>query len=624
MGPGYDVRDVLAGMVEHAPDAMFLLRLTRDSRLVYQSVNPAWERATGVRASDAVGRTPDDLFPPDVARHLNASRSRCIEQGEPMTIEEDVLFPGGERHWQTHLVPVTRDLVAGFARDISARKEIEDALRDAEERWRTLAQTAPIFIFTLDRQGRFLSLNRERRELNEDIVGASAIDCCEPEFRPEAERAIRSVFRRRGTKRLEVRAHGPGRPVSWFDCTLAPVVRGGKVTAAIGTAIDITRRKDAEHALVERERRFRALVENSWDGVTLVDAGGNILFTTPAMTRGLGYQPEEFVGLPATRFLHPDDAPRVLELLAALVATPGGRTTAKFRMRCKDGSWRWRECSGTNLLHEPSVRAIVVNFHDITDRQRWEDATRTLERGVSGVTGQAFFQSLVRHLSAILGMAYARVAEFPLPGRGRTVAVWQDGGPPDDHEFDVAGTPCERVITEGLYYVTRDVRRLFPGVPPLEALGAESYLGIPLRDSKGATIGFIALIDRKPLEDPSFAESLLRMVAPRVSAELERLHAEQELRANQQRLRAVIEQAPVILWTTDADMRITSTMGAGLVPLGIAPDATVGRRLDEIRRARTRRHRTPSVRAQWRQGYHRRDGVARAPLRVGGAALPRQ
>ncbi len=583
MGPGFDARGVPAEMFEHAPDAMFLLRARPDSRLVYQAVNPAWERATGLSAADALGHTPDDLFAPGIARQLASSGRRCLAQGSPITVEEDIDFPAGRRHWHTHLVPIGGDLLAGFARDIGARKEVEDALRDAEERWRTLAQSAPIYIFTLDRQGRFLSLNRGGRGLNaESIAGVKAVDFCEPEFKPAVERAIRAVFRRRRAKRSEVRARWPGRPVSWFDCSLAPLVRDGQVTAAIGAAIDITRRKSAEQAVAERERRFRALVENSWDGVVLLDAGGNILSATPATTRLLGYQPDEFVGLPAAHFMHPEDGARMMDLLATLASTPGARITTKRRMRRKDGAWLWFECASANLLEEPSVRAIVVNFRDITLRQRWEDAARALEQNVSGVTGRAFFESLVRHLSENLGVAHVRVVEFAAPGRAKTVAVWQDGQLAGDYEYDTRGTPCERVIAEGFCCVPQDVLRRFPDSTALADLGAESYLGIPLRDSQGAAIGFLAVIDRKPLQDPAFAESLLRMVATRVSAELERMNAERELRASRQRLCAVIEQAPVILWTTDNDMRVTSTMGAGLAALGVAPNATIGRRLDEI------------------------------------------
>ena len=413
-------------------------------------------------------------------------------------------------------------------------------------------------------------------------MGAPAVDFFEPEFRAAVERAIRTVFRRRRKIHFEARAGEPGHRACWYDFTLGPVVRGGKVTAAVGTAIDISKRKDAEQALAEREHRFRALLENSWDGVVLMDAGGNVLSTTPAMIRLLGYRMDEFVGHPAVTYMHPEDAARMPELLSTLVSTPDARITTKRRMRRKDGAWLWFECTSTNLLHEPAVRAIVVNYRDINDRQRWEEATRTLDEAVSGVTGQVFFQSLVRHLAEILGVAHTRVVEFVDSGRARTIAMWLDGQPIENYEYELRGTPCENITAKDVCCLPRDVRRRFPGVQQLQAMGAESYLAIPLRNSAGAGVGFIALVDCKPLHDPAFAESLMRIVATRVTAELERMHAEQDLRASQQRLRAVLEQAPVILWTTDADMRVTSSIGAGLAPLGVAPDASIGRRVEEI------------------------------------------
>ncbi len=592
MGPGPDARDLLTGMYQHAPDAMSLVRMLEDGRLIYESVNPAWERATGVPASEAMGRSPQQIFAPEVAARIEANRRRCIEEGTAVTVEEDLIFPAGRSRWQTHLVPVGGERVAIFARDISARKDAEDALRDAEARWRTLAQSAPIHIFTLDREGRILSINRRYGPLEEnELVGIRAADLCDPEFRADVEKAIQSVFRKRRTARIEVRARPPGGTASWFDCTLGPLMRGRTVTTAIGTATDISKRKTAEQALGQRERRFRALYEHSWDGVALLDAAGNILSTTPAITRLLGYQPSEFVG-PVFGYMHPQDAPRMLELISALAATPAGRITAKCRMRNTGGGWRWFEVAISNLLHEPSVVALVANFRDITERQRGEEAALALDQAVSCVTGQAFFQSLVRHFSRILGMAHVRVVELdgPQPRRGRTVAVWEDGRLLENFDYDVAGTPCERTMTEGISCFPDGIRSRYPGQPAFEQVDAESYLGIALRACSGETIGFIALIDRKPLEDSGFAESLLRLVAPRVAAELERERAEQALRESEQRLRAVMEQAPVILWTTDAELRIRSSLGAGLKALGLGPGERNGVQVDEVIRARDPLH----------------------------------
>jgi two-component system CheB/CheR fusion protein len=124
------------------------------------------------------------------------------------------------------------------------------------------------------------------------------------------------------------------------------------------------------------ERRFRALVENAFDGVTLIGADGTMLETTPITFRGLGYTAEEYVGRNGFELLHPDDVALVSGLMARLLAQPGGKVTARYRLRHKDGSWRWVDAVATNLLGEPDVAAIVVNHRDVTEQQRLEDELR--------------------------------------------------------------------------------------------------------------------------------------------------------------------------------------------------------------------------------------------------------
>ena len=118
--------------------------------------------------------------------------------------------------------------------------------------------------------------------------------------------------------------------------------------------------------MLTSERRFRALMENAWDGFTLLEADGTVLETTPTTFRGLGYTEEEYVGRNGFDLLHPDDAATVHELMGRVLARQGERVTAQYRLRHKDGSWRWVEAVGTNLLDDPSVKAIVVNHRDIT------------------------------------------------------------------------------------------------------------------------------------------------------------------------------------------------------------------------------------------------------------------
>lgn len=120
-------------------------------------------------------------------------------------------------------------------------------------------------------------------------------------------------------------------------------------------------------ALRERERRFRRLVEHAWDVFVLVDPEGVIRFASESVTRVLGYALDEFVGHHILEFAAPEDRQRVQETFAGLLATPGGRTFIEVRVRHKDGRIRWLEATGTNLLHDPAVQAIIGNFRDTTD-----------------------------------------------------------------------------------------------------------------------------------------------------------------------------------------------------------------------------------------------------------------
>ena len=132
---------------------------------------------------------------------------------------------------------------------------------------------------------------------------------------------------------------------------------------------DFISRKRSENQIEERERRFRALIENSSDAIRLFSREGKIQYATPAAERILGYVPGEIVGKDAADFVHPDEALELRQLLARSIEKAGVPVVAEYRFRRKDGSWQWLESVATNLLSEPGVKAIVVNSRDITDRR---------------------------------------------------------------------------------------------------------------------------------------------------------------------------------------------------------------------------------------------------------------
>ena len=136
----------------------------------------------------------------------------------------------------------------------------------------------------------------------------------------------------------------------------------------------------AAEAIENSEKRFRALIENGQDNISLLTADGTLVWESPATTRTLGYEQNEFLGQNIFQLMHLDDRDWTSEQFAKLVQEPGSREHGVFRLRHQDGTWRWIEAVVTNLLHEPSVNAIVINYRDISARKRAEENLHTLNR----------------------------------------------------------------------------------------------------------------------------------------------------------------------------------------------------------------------------------------------------
>jgi PAS domain S-box-containing protein len=161
--------------------------------------------------------------------------------------------------------------------------------------------------------------------------------------------------------------------------------------------------RQLEEALQASEKRYRALIEHSADAIGLLDARGTVLYASPSTERVLGYAAEEFVGGNVFELLHPEDLGRAQALFGGLLGRPGGTVRYCFRYRAKSGAWLWVEGSGTNLLREPAVGAVVTNYRDVTERRQTEEDRHRLNGELEARVaelGQALAQ--VKQLEGLL------------------------------------------------------------------------------------------------------------------------------------------------------------------------------------------------------------------------------
>ncbi len=201
-----------------------------------------------------------------------------------------------------------------------------------------------------------------------------------------------------------------------------------------------------------------------------------------------------------------------------------------------------------------NARLYERTRREVTERTRAEAKLRAIVEGTAAVTAGDFFPSLVRHLAEALHARYAFVAECVGSHRGvRTLAFWAGDTLVPNVEYPLEGTPCEQVCSGELCFHPRRVQELFPADADLRALGAESYMGVPLHGAAGDVLGHLAVLDTAPMAPAEDDVAILRIFAARAGAELERKRTGDALRESQLRYSTMAETVPEVLFTTRTD-----------------------------------------------------------------------
>jgi diguanylate cyclase (GGDEF)-like protein len=175
---------------------------------------------------------------------------------------------------------------------------------------------------------------------------------------------------------------------------------------------------------------------------------------------------------------------------------------------------------------------VLIN-RKMSEAQQIEEAILKTAEGVSIETGDPFFRSLVQHLNQVLKADYSFIGEIneARPNQVQTIAICAHGKIIDNYEYDLAETPCESVINNNYCCYPSDVQQKFPRDRMLAELGIESYIGTPLLNSSGQTIGLFVVMSSKPLENLQLIQSVLKIFTVRARVELERKRTEEALKS---------------------------------------------------------------------------------------------
>jgi len=184
-----------------------------------------------------------------------------------------------------------------------------------------------------------------------------------------------------------------------------------------------------------------------------------------------------------------------------------------------------------------------------------EKTINTIAVGVSGQTGNTFFQKMVNELSQLFDTKYTFIGlldeEDPL--LVNTLAVSIDANSADNISYNLKDTPCENVVQQETCAYPKHIQQHFPNDILLQEMQAEGYIGAPIFSAKKDPIGLIVALDTKPLLNLSQVKPILEIFAARIGAELERLNSEEALRESEARFRQLTENINEVFWLGSVD-----------------------------------------------------------------------
>ena len=160
----------------------------------------------------------------------------------------------------------------------------------------------------------------------------------------------------------------------WVEATITNLLNEPSIKGIVTNFRDVTERKLAQDKVLEHAHKYQILIEQSADGIAIIDANANAIYLSPAIEKMLGFNKAEIADQGIISFVHPEDLQAVYDHLAEVMANPGRSISPlTVRMRHIDGGWRWLEGTMTNMLHDPVIGGIVDNFRDVTLKKEAQD-----------------------------------------------------------------------------------------------------------------------------------------------------------------------------------------------------------------------------------------------------------
>jgi PAS domain S-box-containing protein len=539
-----------------------------DGLITYSS--PSTLRLFGYDPADVIGTNPRDYIHPDDKARVQDALSEVFGKSNTGIPTEFRI-----RHRDGHYIDVEAvasnqvdtpgiNGIVVTTRPITERKQAEAALEERESRLRRLADNAPDMIYRMSLpDGKYEYVSPAAAAITGYAPEEFYDEPClvsrliHPAWQEYFQQEWDALLRNQAPPSYEFQIVDKAGRTRWINQRNIPVTGPeGGIVAIEGIVTDITRQKDTERELHRSELRALAVIENIGEWIWEVDPEGIYRYSSPAVTRMLGYRPDELVG--KMHFYDLFDPPVRDSLKAAALAAFARREPFRDSVNIA------RHRNGTPVLIRTSMIPVFDDEgtfagycgvdEDITERNTAQSALQAMVKSMVGTTGIDSLRKITGNVSSWLQADCVMVGEIQPDLRTVNVlAMRLDGKDVEGFAYALKGTPCENAAEKGYCIYTDNVRQAFPDAKDLADLAIRGYVGSSLRNSEGNVIGILCAMSRNPLRPARPVQEIMDILAVKAAAEIERARIEQDLLLSRQQLAEAMDLAVLVNWEYDVD-----------------------------------------------------------------------
>lgn len=273
-------------------------------------------------------------------------------------------------------------------RNLENEKTKKD-LQQSEEKFKNLSENCPFGIM-IYQDLKWVYSNPAGEEISEykaeELYQMNISDFIHPDFREMiCERAKNRLSGKFVLPNIEFKIISKSGKEKWVFLTGSSIEYEGQPAGLISVT-DITKRKLAEEALLESEIRYRSLIQNSSDIITINDENQIVKYVSPSVKRILGYSQDEFLGINPMDYIHPDDKKIMFDAFEEVKLKENSGIPTKYRFRHAKGNWVYLETISANLMDQPGINGVVATSRDITERVKSEENLQLLSHTMKSMS----------------------------------------------------------------------------------------------------------------------------------------------------------------------------------------------------------------------------------------------